>query len=306
MSQNTPDFGLVLPAGPRKNQIDEWLTNLDHVLPRLEGEFKSLWMTDHFFWEDNPTYEAWTVLAYAAARWPQFDIGPMVLGQSYRNPAMLAKMGATLQTLSNGRFMMAVGAGWKEDEYHAYGYPFPRPGIRVAQLEDTLEIIKRLWTEPGQVTYQGKHYSVSNAYCEPKPNPMPTIIVGGGGDKTMMLAARFADWWNIPDANFTIYRDRVSILKKHCAAIERDPNSLRLTWFGRLAVAKTEAEAEALSNGKWTTERAIVGTPEQVVAQLQQFIELGVSYFMVEVLGLSHSTTLNLLLNDVLPRVRNV
>jgi alkanesulfonate monooxygenase SsuD/methylene tetrahydromethanopterin reductase-like flavin-dependent oxidoreductase (luciferase family) len=257
-------------------------------------------MTDHFFWGDEPTYEASTVLAYAAARWPQFDLGPMVYGQSYRNPAMLAKMGATLQMLSNGRFIMAVGAGWKEDEYHAYGYPFPRPGVRVEQLEDTLEIITRMWTEPGQVSYQGKHYSITNAYCEPKPDPVPTMIVGGGGQKTMMLAARFADWWNIPDAKFEVYQERAAILKAHCAAIGRDPESIRLTWFGRIAVASSQAEAEALSDGKWTQERALVGTPAQVVAQIQRFVDIGVDYFMVEVLGLSDAATRELVLNEVL------
>ena len=303
MSQNTIDFGLVLPAGPQKNQIKRWLDDLDQLLPGLEGHFKSLWMTDHFVWDDNPTYEAWTVLAFAAARWPQYDFGPMVLGQSYRNPAMLAKMGATLQMLSDGRFIMAVGAGWKEDEYHAYGYPFPSPGIRVAQLEDTLEIIKRMWTEPGQVSYQGKHYSVTKAYGEPKPAPIPPIIVGGGGAKTMMLAARFADMWSMPDAKFEVYKERVSILKQHCASIGRDPKSLRLTWFGRLAVANSQPEAEALSSGYWTNERAFVGTPTQVVEQIQPFIELGVDYFMVEVLGLSDPKIRNLVLEEVLPKV---
>ena len=304
MSQNRIDFGLVLPTGPRENQIHQWLDDLDELLPDLEEHFKSLWMTDHFFWEDEPTYEAWTVLAFAAARWPQFDIGPMVLGQSYRNPALLAKMGATLQALCNGRFIMAVGAGWKEDEYHAYGYPFPSPGIRVDQLEDTLEIIKRLWTEPGRVSYQGKYYSVTDAYCEPKPDPMPPIIIGGGGTRTMMLAARFADWWNIPDKNFELYQERVSILREHCAAIGRDPESLRLTWFGRLAVANTEAEAEALSSGKWTKENALAGTPAQIVEQIQQFKDLGVDYFMIDVLRLSDPQTRRLLLAQVLPHVR--
>ena len=303
MSQKKVDFGLVFPAGPQKNRIQQWLTDLDTLLPGLEGHFKSVWMTDHFFWEDEPTYEAWTVLAYAAARWPQFDLGPMVLGQSYRNPALLAKMGATLQMLSNGRFIMAVGAGWKEDEYHAYGYPFPSPGVRVEQLEDTLEIITRMWTEPGQVSYQGKHYNVTNAYCEPKPDPMPTMIVGGGGKKTMMLAARFADWWNIPDAKFEIYQERAAILKDHCTTIGRDPESIRLTWFGRLAVASSQAEAEALSDGVWTPERALVGTPAQVVAQIQRFVDIGVDYFMVEVLGLSDPEIRNLVLEEVLPKV---
>jgi alkanesulfonate monooxygenase SsuD/methylene tetrahydromethanopterin reductase-like flavin-dependent oxidoreductase (luciferase family) len=299
----TIDFGLVFPAGPRQHQINQWLDDLDNSLPELKGHFKSLWMTDHFFWADNPTYEAWTVLAFAAARWPQFELGPIVLGQSYRNPALLAKMGATLQTLCRGRFIMGVGAGWKEDEYHANGYSFPRGGIRVEQLEDTLEIIKRMWTEPGPVTYQGKHYSITNAYCEPKPEPVPPIIVGGGGRKTMMLAARYADWWSIPDANITDYKERVTILREHCATIGRDPASLRLTWFGRLAVSNSEAEAEGLSHGEWTRDNALVGTSAQVVEQLQRFIELGVDYFMVEVLGLSNPDIMRIVLEEVLPIV---
>lgn len=297
------DFGLVLPAGPQKGAIDAWLDDLDTHLPDLEGAFKSLWMTDHFFWDDKPTYEAWTVLAFIAARWPQFELGPMVLGQSYRNPALLAKMGATLQALCRGRFIMAVGAGWKEDEYHAYGYPYPRGGVRVEQLEDTLEILKRMWTEPGQVSYTGKHYQIKAAYCEPKPDPLPTLVVGGGGKKTMMLAARFADWWNIPDANFETYQERMTILHAHCATIGRDPASLRLTWFGRLAVADSEAAALALSDGEWTRERAIVGTPQQVLAQLKAFTAIGVDYFMVEVLGLTDPHIKRLLLEEVLPHV---
>lgn len=297
----TIDFGLVLPAGPRKGEIGRWLDDLDAILPELEKQFKSLWMTDHLFWGDAPTYEAWTVLAFVAARWPQFDLGPIVLGQSYRNPALLAKMGATLQTLCQGRFIMGIGAGWKEDEYHAYDYPYPRGGIRVEQLEDTLEILKRMWHEPGAVTYQGKHYSVSNAYCEPKPAPVPPIIVGGGGQKTMLLAARYADWWSMPDANFEVYKERVTVLKKHCEAVGRDPASLRLTWFGRLAVSNSESEAEALSNGKWTRDKALVGTPTQVAEQLQQFIELGVDYFMVEVLDLPNPATRQMVLEEIFP-----
>lgn len=299
----TVEFGLSLPAGPPKNQLDRFLDGLDETLPALEGHFSSLWMTDHFFWDDEPTFEAWTVLAYMAARWPQFKIGPMVLGQSYRNPALLAKMAATLQTLCRGNFIMAVGAGWKEDEYHAYGYPYPRPGIRIEQLEDTLEIIKRLWTEPSKVTYQGKHYSIVDAICEPKPDPTPPIIVGGGGNKTMMLAARFADWWNIPDASFADYSDRVAVLHEHCRTIGRDPASIRLTWFGRLVLGRTEAEALARGRGQWTPENAFVGTPAQVVAQLRQFVDLGADYFMVEVLDVDQADIRDMLLEQVLPNI---
>jgi len=297
------DFGLVLSSGPRKQHLQAWLDDLDTHLPELVGHFKSLWMTDHFVWDDEPTFEAWTVMAFAAARWPQFDIGPMVLGQSYRNPALVAKMGATLQTLSRGRLIMALGAGWKEDEYHAYGYPYPAPSVRIEQLADTLEIVKRMWTETGPVTYHGKHYQVTAAYCEPKPDPVPQIIVGGGGAKTMALAVRYADWWNLPDAQAATYAQRLATLKDLCESAGRDPRSLRSTWFGRLAVAESEAAAVALSDGRWTRQNAVVGTPAQVIEHLQEFAALGVSYFMVEVLNLPNAETRAMLLEEVLPKI---
>jgi alkanesulfonate monooxygenase SsuD/methylene tetrahydromethanopterin reductase-like flavin-dependent oxidoreductase (luciferase family) len=300
----TVKFGLGLAAGPPKGQISQWMDDLDESLPKLADHFESLWMTDHFFWDDDPTYEAWTVMAYMAARWPQFKVGPMVLGQSYRNPALLAKMAATLQALSDGRYIMAIGAGWKENEYRAYDWPYPRAGIRIEQLADTLEIMKRLWTEPDPVTYTGKHYKVVDAYCQPKPDPVPPIIVGGGGRKTMRLAAQYADGWNLPDANIEKYTDRLNILKQHCADLGRDPASIELSWFGRLAVANTEAEALAYSNGRWTKDNAFVGTPQQAVDLMLPFVELGVEYFMLEVLGLPDPEVISMVTESVLPRLR--
>ncbi len=299
----TVDFGLSVPAGPPRGQIARWLSDLDTIVPRIEGHFRSLWMTDHFFWEDAPTYEAWTAITYLAARFPRFEIGPIVLGQGYRNPALLAKMGATLQALSGGRLIMAIGAGWKEDEFHAYGYPYPRPGVRVEQLEDTLEIVTRLWKEPGKVSYQGRHYHITDAYCEPKPDPMPPLLVGGGGDRTTLLAARFADMWNIPDANWAKYSDRLQVVRAHCESIGRDPASLRCTWFGRMAIGATEAEART-RGGRWTPEKAFVGTPAQIVDQMAPFIAAGVDYFMPEVLDIDRPEVLGMLLEEVLPAVR--
>jgi alkanesulfonate monooxygenase SsuD/methylene tetrahydromethanopterin reductase-like flavin-dependent oxidoreductase (luciferase family) len=300
----TVKFGLGLLAGPPKGQIHQWMTDLDAALPTLGDAFESLWMTDHFFWNDDPTYEAWTIMAYIAARWPQFKIGPMVLGQSYRNPALLAKMAATLQTISEGRFIMAIGAGWKEDEYRAYDYPYPRAGIRIEQLEDTLEIMKRMWTQPGPVSYTGKHYQIADAYCEPLPDPIPPIIVGGGGEKTMFLAAKYADGWNLPDANIAKYTDRLTILKRHCETLGRDPATLECSWFGRLAVAPTTEAALALGGGRWTPDNAFVGTPQQCIDLMSLFVEAGVTYFMLEVLGLPDMDTLGMVMEDVLPAIK--
>jgi alkanesulfonate monooxygenase SsuD/methylene tetrahydromethanopterin reductase-like flavin-dependent oxidoreductase (luciferase family) len=300
----TIEFGLGLQAGPPKGQLNRFIDDLDASLPKLAPFMRDLWMTDHFIWGDEPTHEALMTIAYLAGRYPQWNVGPIVLGQGYRNPALTAKMGATLQSLSNGRFIMAIGAGWKEDEYLAYGYPFPSAGVRVAQLEDTLEIIKRLWTEPGKVTYHGKHYQIVDAYCEPKPDPMPPIVVGGGGNKVMRLAARYADWWNLPDANFTYYNEHLTILQRHCEDLGRDPKTLRRTWFGRIAVGKTEAQAQAFAGPKWTTFNAFVGTPAQILDQIAPYIAAGVDYFMFVVQGLPDPDALRLLTEEVLPHLR--
>lgn len=300
----TLNFGIAVPWGPRKGlPHSSFLEELDFALAHLGAHVNSLWVTDHFQWDDHPTYEAWTTLTYLAARYPQMIVGPMVLGQSYRNPAMTAKMAATLQSLSSGRLVMAVGAGWKEDEYYAYGFDYPRPGIRVEQLEDTLEIITRLWKQPGQVTYIGKHYSARDAWCEPKPDPLPKLIVGGGGEKTMLLAARYADGWNLPDAPANTYAERLGVLRRHCEAIGRNYERIEKSWFGRIAVAPTMEGALALSDGKWTTERAIVGSPDQLRDQLQALIELGVTQVMCEIQGQNSAATLALLRDEVLVRL---
>ncbi len=297
------EFGLGLPEGPQKGQINRFTDDLEIVLPKLESHFSGIWMTDHFFWDDKPTYEAWTVMAYLAARWPNFHIGPAVLGQGYRNPALLAKMGATLQMLSKGRFIMAIGAGWKEDEYQAYGYTYPKTRVRMEQLDDTLEILKRMWTTPGKVSYRGKHYHIEEAYCEPKPDPVPPIVVGGGGETTMLLAARHADWWNLPHADWTKYNDRLTILKRQCGTVGRDPATLRLSWFGRILVGKTEAAAQAL-DPQATPENSFVGTPTQIIEQMKPLIDAGVSYFIFMVPGLPDPEIIGLLTEEVLPKLR--
>jgi alkanesulfonate monooxygenase SsuD/methylene tetrahydromethanopterin reductase-like flavin-dependent oxidoreductase (luciferase family) len=301
------EFGLVLTERHPKAPLTQWMDNLDLTLSKLQGHFKSLWMTDHLFWDENFSYEAWTALCYIAARWTRFDIGPMVMGQSYRNPALAAKMGATLQVFSRGRFHLGLGAGWKADEHRGYGYAFPPMKTRLEQLEDALEIIKRLWTQPGKVTYHGKHYHIEEAILEPKPDPLPKIILGGGGNTTTLLAARYADWWNLYDANSALYKEKAAVLHRHCKEVGRDPASIRLTWFGRVATGRTEAEAHQRATSgviKVTPDKALIGTPTQIVELMKPYIDLGVDYFMIDVLGLPNRDLIDLLLGEIVAKVR--
>ncbi len=301
----TIQFGLGMRSRPSTEQLPRWMSDLDTSLPQFGDDFESLWISDHFFWNDIPTMEAWTTLSYMAARWPQYKIGPMVLGQSYRNPALLAKMASTLQFLTGGRFIMGLGAGWKEDEYYAYNFPFPSAGARLKQLEETLEILGRLWTQPGMSSYEGKYYSIKDAYLEPKPDPVPPIMIGGSGDRTLNLTARYADWWNMTETTLARYTERANALRAACEQVGRDPETMKITWWGRLIVARTEAEAIRLGDGVWTRDNCLCGTPEQVVEQMLAFADAGSSYFMMMIQDLPDPDVIGMVHEEILPKVRN-
>ncbi len=161
-----------------------------------------------------------------------------------------------------------------------------------------------MWTEPGQVTYQGKHYRVTGAYCEPKPDPVPPILVGGGGATTMLLAAKYAQIWNLSDSNIDRYTQHLAKLREQCEKAGRDPASLRLSWYGRVAVGRNEAEALRRGYGKFTHENAFVGTPEHIVEQMNEFVDVGCDFLMLEPLGIPDPEVLAMLSQEILPRVK--
>jgi probable F420-dependent oxidoreductase len=160
-------------------------------------------VSDHFFGgpvgiPDRDCLEAWTLVAALARETSRIRLGVMVTAAQYRNPALLAKIVAGADQMSGGRVEFGIGAGWKAEEYRAYGYEFPSAGARVEQLKDALEICTRLWTSD-RATYRGKHYRVDDAVCAPKPvqRPHPPIWVGGSGPRVIRLAARYADGFDL-------------------------------------------------------------------------------------------------------------
>ena len=291
-------FGWVLNVGPKAGMLPQQFSEISQQQIELVREqIDSLWFVDHVQFGDSPVLEGWTALTYLAAQNPQFQVGHMVLCQSFRNPALLAKMVATLQYLSQGRFLLGIGAGWHEEEYQAYNYAFPTARARIEQLEETLQILKALWTEK-QVTFQGQHYAVSAAYCEPKPDPVPPIVIGGQGPRMLRLVARYADGWNIAWTKPEEYLQKLKVFEQACQKEGRDPTQIRRSWFGRCTCVTSEEDAAKL------TGMGLLGTPEQITAQIQAYVDLGINYFMFGVRDVTDLTTVELLAREVLPHFK--
>jgi alkanesulfonate monooxygenase SsuD/methylene tetrahydromethanopterin reductase-like flavin-dependent oxidoreductase (luciferase family) len=236
---------------------------------------------------------------------PTLKFGASVLCQSYRNPGLLAKTAANLQLITGGRFLFGIGAGWMEEEYQAYNFDFPKPAVRIAQLEEAVQIVKKLWTE-SPASFEGKYYRIKNAYCEPRPDPVPPLLIGGGGEQlTLRVVAKYADWWNIPGGTYENYAHKLGVLRQHCAAVGRDYDEIVKTWSAEaIAVAETESEAQRIAAASPYADNTILGTPAQVAEQLQAFIDLGVEYFVVRLLDFPDTAGVEIFVNEVMPRLR--
>jgi alkanesulfonate monooxygenase SsuD/methylene tetrahydromethanopterin reductase-like flavin-dependent oxidoreductase (luciferase family) len=284
---------------------------IHHTLQRIHPYFDSVWVDDHVMpwaeWQskDTPYLECLTTIAYFAAAYPMLRFGASVLCQSYRNPALLAKMVANLQLLTKGRFLFGIGAGWMEAEYRAYNFDFPPPVVRLAQLEEAIQIIRRLWTD-APASFAGAHYQIDQAYCEPRPNPVPPLLIGGGGEQlTLRLVAKYADWWNIPGGTVENYAHKLNVLRRHCREVGRDYDTILKTWSAEaIAVADTEARAQAIAAASPYNRDAIIGTPDQVTEQLRAFLDLGVEYLIVRVVDFPDTSGIELFAREVIPRLR--
>jgi F420-dependent oxidoreductase-like protein len=280
----------------------------------LEAEslgFESFWCSDHLFLNDKSEnqncLDAWTLLAAIAATTNKIRLGTLVTCNNYRPPSLMAKIAASIDMISNGRLWFGYGAGWKEVEYKAYGYPFPKIQDRMDMMEEALEIIKLLWTEPSP-TYKGKHYNIENAFSAPKPvqKPYPPILIGGDGEKrTLRAVAKYADYCNLflrPD-----FERKLDVLKEHCKAVGRDYDEVGKSLFaqGWPGVYVTDSEDDLEAHLKWradnlgsTREEILeharnnapgswVGYPEEVIERFEYLIGLGFDFFQVMFPGIN-------------------
>jgi F420-dependent oxidoreductase-like protein len=197
--------------------------------------FEHAWLFDHFnpIFSDvsGPCLEGWTLLGAFAAQTSRIRIGHMVTGNTYRHPAVLAHMAATVDVISNGRLDLGIGAGWNEYEHSSMGIPLYAPGERIRRLGEACEIIKRLFTQP-LTDFDGRYYQLKEARCEPKPvqKPYPPFVIGGSGEQlTLRVVARYADVWNFAGGSVETFTQKVETLRRHCEEIGRDPAEIQLS-----------------------------------------------------------------------------
>ncbi len=248
-----PHFGLQLPSFTFTDIPDDRLFEriIEIAVAAEEAGFDSFWVMDHYHQIANvgpatdPMFEAYTLLGGVAARTSRIQLGAMVTGVTYRNPAFLAKVVTTLDVISSGRAILGIGAAWNEEESRAYGYPWPPVAERFERLEDALRICRSMFTQP-ESTLQGTIHHVDGALNIPQPvRPGgPPILVGGSGErKTLRLTARYADMWN-GFGDLETIRHKLAVLEQHCETEGRDRSEIVATRLGTLIVGETAEDGD--------------------------------------------------------------
>ncbi len=239
-----------------------------HILPDALPHFDSVWIADHFYGFDAEKregfLEGWVTLTWLAARFPDVMLCHHVLAHGYRNPALTAKMASTLQVLSGGRFMLGIGGGWREDEYHAYGYDFPSDATRLRQLEEVVQICRLMWTDE-HPTFSGTYFSIDDAAATPRPDVVPPICIGSSGEQIgLPIVGRRADLWNGAYVDDDDWKRKREIVDRAASEAGRDPSDVESTLTGAGELPESDADSQA-----W-------------LDRLGHLTELGVGYFIMD------------------------
>lgn len=335
-------FGIFVPQGWRMDLVGiapehQWGVMRD-LAQRADAEeaWESLWVYDHFHTVPEPSqeacHEAWSLMSAFAAVTGRVRLGQMCTCMSYRDPAYLAKVAATVDVISGGRLEMGIGAGWYEHEWRAYGYGFPTAGERLARLREGVEVFRQLWTT-GSATLDGEHYQVDGAMGWPRPlqgtvfpgserNGIPVWVAGGGERKTLRIAAEHADYTNF-DGTPEAFAHKSQVLRGHCADVGRDVDEIVRSANYNVVIGRDEAEVEerlafvkdlflqagvaeekAQQQVDGLRTQPAVGTPEQIVETLRGLQDIGMTYAITYFAEAAHDTSgIELFEDEVIPEL---
>ncbi|HEX5368732.1 MAG TPA: TIGR03560 family F420-dependent LLM class oxidoreductase [Dehalococcoidia bacterium] len=285
--------------------------------------FESLWRSDHFFSFFGPSrnidsLDTLVAHTYTAASTSRIKFGPLVLSMTFRHPAVLARMAAAIDQLSNGRFILGVGAGWNVTEHEAYGIKLPPVKERMDNLEESIQVIKALF-ENDSANYEGKIYTLKDAPLNPKPaqKPMSLLIGGGGEQRTLRMVARYATEWNVPIMQgLEAYKNKVKVLEQHCDAAQRDPSQISHSVMTGYISGSNQAEVDrkiqaAIDSAPPQFRRAggappmtaLWGTPAQIVEQIMELEDAGISRIMLQYRTPPSREEMQFVAEEILPRV---
>jgi F420-dependent oxidoreductase-like protein len=310
-------FGAFTPQGWRLDlagieTAEQWPTILSVAKTIEAAGYESVWVYDHFHTVPVPTqevtYEAWTLMAALAVGTDTVRLGQMCTCNGYRPPAYLAKVAASIDAISGGRLEMGIGAGWYEHEYNGYGFPFPKPSVRIGELGEAVEIMKRMWTEE-EASFEGKYYKLDGAICQPKPVQQPHIpfwIAGGGEKLTLNVAARYASYTNFAQS-VEEFEHKSEILRGHSVDVGSDFDAIVRSTNFNVICEETEAQVEDKINwvknhyrrfiseeridGVESMMRKMAGTPEQLIERIKPWSDAGMAYAICYFVDAAYDTS---------------
>jgi F420-dependent oxidoreductase-like protein len=283
-----------------------WSEILDASAHAERTGWDTIWFADHFmpFMGDigGPMHECWAALAGLAAAVPRVRLGSLVAGNTYRHPAVLAKQAVSIDHISGGRLVLGLGAGWQENEHTAYGIEYSTIKGRLDRFEEACELIHGLLNNE-RTTFEGQHYQLTDAPLEPKPvrGHLPLLVGGGGERRTMRIAAKWADEWNVWGTPELLGKKGV-VLDRHCEELGRDPSTISRSANALLYLSHDESFVKKMRErdiGRPT----IVGTPSEVVEIMAAYRDAGVDEVIIPDFNLSDPSrkrdTLDLFMTEV-------
>ena len=299
------EFGYHPPSGERGFEVirpRDYMSDLHRALDVASQSFGSLWVSDHFAYNDEFRMECWTHLTWIAARYPGPKLGTIVMSNSFRHPSLMAKMAASIQWMSSGRLILGYGAGWYENEYRAYGFDYPPLRVRTEMLEEGIRIVKAMWSD-APANFSGKYYRVENAFCEPRPDPPPVLLIGGAGKKyTLPVVARHADWWNDLMRPPGDQRRKLDSLRHHCEAEGRDYDTIRKTISIRLYLDRSHKKALEMAGDRiQAPQPPVAGDPSAVREQLAKLAEMGFDFAIMTFPRFQELDDMKLFVDEVMP-----
>ncbi len=264
---------------------NHWDTTLAAARACEQAGLDSVWLADHFMFPDRenpekevPVFDCFVALGAIAASTSRIRIGELVVGIPYRNPALLAKMLTTLDVIAHGRTIVGLGAAWHDEEFQAYGWPFPPVRERMEMLEEAVQIVDRMMTER-PASFSGKHFTVEQAYNDPLPvqQPRPPIMIGGSGEKaTLRIVAKYADFCNVGGDPETVGH-KYAVLRAHCERVGRPYDAITRSNDVGILIAANERELVA-KKARYGDDVDLIGTPDQILEGLRRYAQVGSQY----------------------------